>query len=67
MEMSQLSESEIKMIELLAQGKTLIQIADVLHLKFTTVKSKACAIYKKLNVENKCQLVAQYWRNFYAA
>jgi len=52
-----LSEREIEVIELLAQGLTNQNICDQLHISINTVKSHIKSIYKKLDVTNRLQLI----------
>ncbi len=54
-----LSEREIEVLELIAEGLTNQEIADQLYLSLHTVKVHARNIYSKLAVKNRTQAVAQ--------
>jgi len=54
-----LSEREIEVLELIAQGLTNLQIADRLFLSLHTVKAHTRNIYGKLAVHNRTEAVAK--------
>jgi DNA-binding NarL/FixJ family response regulator len=53
-----LSEREIEVLRLVAQGYSNPQIADDLHISINTVKSHIKNILNKLNLENRTQVAA---------
>jgi two-component system response regulator DegU len=53
----QLSERELTMLRLLAQGYNNKQIADQLHLAESTVKNNLSALFQKLGVRDRTQAV----------
>ena len=53
-----LSEREIDVLRLVAQGYSNPQIADELHISINTVKSHIKNILNKLNLENRTQVAA---------
>lgn len=54
-----LSEREIEIIKLIAEGSTTSNIADLLHLSVKTVESHRRNIFKKLQVKNVAQLMTK--------
>jgi len=54
-----LSERELEVLSLLAEGHTNQEIADTLHLAVTTIKWYNTQIYEKLNVRNRREAVAR--------
>ncbi|MDP9381631.1 MAG: helix-turn-helix transcriptional regulator [Chloroflexota bacterium] len=48
-----LQEPHVRVLELLAEGKTLTQIADELGYKHQTVKNYLTAIYSRLGVQTR--------------
>jgi LuxR family maltose regulon positive regulatory protein len=50
-----LTERELDVLRLIAQGLTNQEIADVLFISVNTVKTHAKHIYDKLNVRNRAQ------------
>ena len=54
-----LSERELEILQLIAEGLTNRQIADRLYLSINTVKAHARNIYSKLGVNNRTQSVAK--------
>ena len=54
-----LSEREIEIIKLIAEGSTTNNIADLLHLSVKTVESHRRNIFKKLQVKNVAQLMTK--------
>jgi LuxR family maltose regulon positive regulatory protein len=54
-----LSERELEVLVLLAEGNTNAEIAQELHLALSTVKWHASNIYGKLGVKNRSQAVAR--------
>jgi LuxR family maltose regulon positive regulatory protein len=54
-----LSERELEILQLLAEGLTNPEIATRLFLSLNTVKVHARNIYGKLNVHNRTQAVAR--------
>jgi LuxR family maltose regulon positive regulatory protein len=57
--MEPLSEREIEVLQLIAQGLTNQEVADRLYLSLHTVKTHACNIYAKLGVKNRTKAVAK--------
>ncbi len=54
-----LSQRELDVLELIAQGKTNQEIAQDLFLSTNTIKSHSIKIYRKLNVNNRNQAVSK--------
>lgn len=54
-----LSQRELDVLELIAQGKTNQEIAQDLYLSTNTIKSHSVKIYRKLNVNNRNQAVSK--------
>lgn len=52
-----LSDRELEVVVLLAQGMTNIAISENLYISVNTVKSHIKSIYKKLNISNRLQLI----------
>jgi LuxR family maltose regulon positive regulatory protein len=50
-----LTERELDVLRLIAQGLTNQEIADALFISVNTVKTHAKHIYEKLNVRNRAQ------------
>ena len=57
--LNSLSEREIEVLELIAEGLINQEIADQLYLSLHTVKVHARNIYSKLAVKNRTQAVAK--------
>jgi ATP/maltotriose-dependent transcriptional regulator MalT len=53
-----LSEREIEVLSLLAQGMSNREIAEQLYISTGTVKTHAHNIYNKLGVKNRTQAIA---------
>nr|MBC7612604.1 response regulator transcription factor [Pseudopedobacter sp.] len=62
-ELSQLSNREYKVLELIADGLKDQEIADQLFVTIATVKTHKQRIYRKLNINNKLQ-AAQIYSEF---
>ncbi|TXK74533.1 response regulator transcription factor [Paenibacillus sp. N3.4] len=58
--MPMLSEREKEVVELLVKGYTNQEIATDLHITEVTVKKHLTAVFRKLNVRNRTQLVNSY-------
>ncbi len=58
-----LSDREVDVLKLVAEGRSNKEIADVLIVGETTVKAHLRAIYKKLDVHDRAQAVAYAMRN----
>lgn len=58
---SMLSEREKEVVELLVIGYTNQEIAGDLHITEVTVKKHLTAVFRKLNVKNRTQLVNSYF------
>ena len=54
-----LSERELEVLHLLAQGKSNQEIAEVLVIALDTVKRHVTHIFEKLGVHNRVQAVAR--------
>jgi DNA-binding CsgD family transcriptional regulator len=52
-----ISNREREVIELICQGKSNKEIADILYISFHTAKNHIRNIYKKLNVKNRVSLI----------
>ena len=55
----ELSEREIEVLELIANGYSNKEIADTLYIALSTVKSHINNIYRKLDVSKRTQAVAR--------
>lgn len=60
---SQLTEREIKILQLLADGCSNKQIAKELGISIRTVKFHTNNIYSKLDVDSRSQAIAWAWKN----
>jgi LuxR family maltose regulon positive regulatory protein len=54
-----LSEREIEVLQLIAQGLSNREVGDRLYLTLNTVKAHSRTIYSKLGVNNRTQAVAK--------
>lgn len=61
--MNRFSEREAQVVELLSQGNTYKDIAKKLIIGETTVKTHMTHIREKLELSEKHQIVAWYWKN----
>lgn len=52
-----LSERELEVLELLAQGLSNQEIADQLHLSMNTIKTHCARLYSKLDVSRRTQAI----------
>ena len=52
-----LSSREEQVVQLLIQGKTNTEIADMLYISVNTIKSHVKNIYRKLGINNRMQLL----------
>jgi len=52
-----LTPRETQILEQLVQGYTPVQIADVMHVKITTIRFHIRGIYEKLEVNNRTQMM----------
>jgi two-component system response regulator DesR len=57
-----LSDRELQVLELLAEGKTNREIGEALFLSQNTVKEHASAVYKKMKVRNRAEAVLRAQR-----
>lgn len=57
-----LTKRELQVVQLIAQGKTVSQIADELYLAPTTIKSHIQKLYEKLGVSDRGAAVAEAMR-----
>lgn len=55
-----LTEREKEILQLLAQGKVIKEIPDIIHVSQSTVRFHLRSIYKKLHVNNLTQAVVRY-------
>ncbi|MCL5267035.1 MAG: LuxR C-terminal-related transcriptional regulator [Bacteroidetes bacterium] len=58
-----LSERELKILELLAEGETRGQIGSSLNISVHTVGTHLTNVYRKLGVRNQAQAVAKWLRH----
>jgi len=58
-----LSEKEIQILKLIAEGFSNKEIAEILHFSDGTVRNYISVILEKLNQRDRTQLVAFYYRN----
>jgi DNA-binding CsgD family transcriptional regulator len=63
--MLMLSEREKEVVELLVKGYTNQEIAADLHITEVTVKKHLTAVFRKVNVRNRTQLVNNYLKKTY--
>jgi LuxR family maltose regulon positive regulatory protein len=54
-----LSERELQVLRLIAEGRTNREIADLLIVSLNTVKKHSSSIYSKLGVHNRTEAVAR--------
>jgi DNA-binding NarL/FixJ family response regulator len=59
----QLSEREMRFLELLARGRNNRQIADDLDLAESTVKNNLSALFQKIGVRDRTQAVLYAFQN----
>lgn len=59
----QLSVRELEVLRLLGSGKTISQIAEVLHLSATTVSTYRARILEKMTMTNTAELMSYALRN----
>ena len=59
-EANQLSSREVEVLDLLAKGHLIKEIADRLNIGFGTVRTYIRRIYEKLHVHSRAQAVAKY-------
>lgn len=57
---SKLSQRELKILEMISQGKTNKEIAEYLYISDKTVRNYISNIFRKLNVSNRTE-AAGYW------
>ena len=55
-----LSQAEREVLNLLAMGKTVKEVAYILNKSVNTVRVQKTAIYEKLQVRNQAQAVVRY-------
>lgn len=58
-----LTPRETEVFKLLLEGYTLKETADRLDIKYSTVNTHMTAVYKKLGVSSRAELIIRY-RNF---
>ena len=61
-EMSELSQREREVLDLLAKGFLIKEIADKLGVGFGTVRTYVRRIYEKLHVQSRSQAIAKYFQ-----
>ena len=59
-EANELSAREVEVLDLLAKGHLIKEIADRLNISFGTVRTYIRRIYEKLHVHSRAQAVAKY-------
>ena len=59
-EAGELSAREVEVLDLLAKGHLIKEIADRLNISFGTVRTYIRRIYEKLHVHSRAQAVAKY-------
>ena len=57
------SDREVEVLQLVAQGQTNQQIADQLFISESTVKKHVNSLYEKIGLTTRAQLVAWAWKN----
>ncbi len=57
-----LSPTELKVLELIAAGKTTLEIADTLYMAEKTVKNHLANLYRKLEARNRSHAVSEAYR-----
>ncbi|MBB1245257.1 response regulator transcription factor [Streptomyces durbertensis] len=57
-----LSERELEVVRLVAQGRTNQEIAAELHISLSTVKTHLTSVQLKLEVRNRVEIAAWAWR-----
>ena len=62
-EMEQLTEREAEVLKLLASGYLYKEIADLMKVSYSTVRTHIERIYEKLHVQSRSQAVAHYFRH----
>jgi len=60
-EMEQLTRREQEILALLARGYLYKEIADLLGISLSTVRTHLHAIYEKLHVQSRTEAVVKYW------
>ena len=60
---SLLTEKQIEILKMLAQGQTNNQIAQVLNISVRTVKYHTTNIYSKIGVYSRSEAIAWAWKN----
>ncbi|MBN9295971.1 MAG: response regulator transcription factor [Filimonas sp.] len=58
--LSQLSNREMEVLQLLVKGNSITEIAAMLHLGITTINTYKTRILEKLNMKNVVELVSRY-------
>lgn len=58
--LSQLSNREMEVLQLLVTGKSITEIAAMLHLGITTINTYKTRVLEKLNMKNVVELVSRY-------
>ena len=61
--MSQITPREKDIINLIIEGKTNSEIADILHISIHTVKTLIENIYFKTGVHNRVQVAIFFYKN----
>ena len=52
-----LTQREKRILELIAQGKTSMEIAELLFLSYRTIQNNRATLYEKFEVHNSIELV----------
>lgn len=52
-----LTKSQLELLKLLASGQTVNEIAGCLDKKYDNIKKRVQNLYKKFNVQNRCELI----------
>lgn len=60
---SKLTKKELEVFKILVEGYTMKEASKLLQVKYSTINSHTKAIYKKLNVNSRSQLILNFHNN----